>query len=516
MNTLIEAHNKKIQRLSSLSSARRSVELDFFTKASNNYRAYLTGGVALNPFENPNLAEMVKTDFIEEAQRPVEGVIAKQTALKLNIKNLSQLEIKSMQKDIDEYFNRLDLILKLGGYLTSAIEPLFPDNLPTFIANYDNLNINGTSERNRDRNMFMVAGWADLFNYFEDIDVEKSYYFSPTTNGEILVFTQRVLFQIKGESFRKYLHLKPYVVDDFLRNKNIIKGEDGLMYYYIDMEINSNQLQNGDLLTLYISDVPKSMDLLTTFDDAGITKNATLQPQYFLGGTPLSEDASDPAQDTSIKIPMYSVDNGKVKRYMVKPINTEAINNTPAYNISIQSHIAGLFAVAGGNISVLYGYSNKRLGLDLPVGINESVTPELEKLYNELSPEGKVSFIGNRYMYNKVSNDGRYISLIDAQKAYIMSIILQSNLDKKLPQKNYANHPVIVKEILSDKTRQGQDLIKALNDNELPIPEFYKTMLGVKEWEAGMPIYYQKLPEEVKAIPEQPDEQLQALIQQYS
>ena len=31
-----------------------------------------------------------------------------------------------------------------------------------------------------------------------------------------------------------------------------------------------------------------------------------------------------------------------------------------------------------------------------------------------------------------------------------------------------------------------------------------------------MPIYYQKLPEEVKPIPEQPDEQLQALIQQYS
>ena len=43
-----------------------------------------------------------------------------------------------------------------------------------------------------------------------------------------------------------------------------------------------------------------------------------------------------------------------------------------------------------------------------------------------------------------------------------MSIILQSNLDKKLPQKIYANQPVIVKEILSDKTRQGQDLIKAL------------------------------------------------------
>ena len=119
-------------------------------------------------------------------------------------------------------------------------------------------------------------------------------------------------------------------------------------------------------------------------------------------------------------------------------------------------------------------------------------------------------------MFNKAGVSGRYLSLIDAQKAYIMDVILQSNLDKKIPQKNYANQPSIVKEQLDDSTPQGRDLIDALNKYELAIPEFYKNMLGITKWEAGMPIYYQKLPEEVKPIPEQPDEQLQALIQQYS
>ena len=188
----------------------------------------------------------------------------------------------------------------------------------------------------------------------------------------------------------------------------------------------------------------------------------------------------------------------------------------PSYKVEIQAHIAGLFSLAGGNISVLYGYSNKRLGVDLPVGINESVTPELEKLYNELSPEGKVNFVGNRYMYNKVSNSGRYLSLIDAQKAYIMSIILQSNLDKKLPQKNYANQPSIVKDVLNDSTKAGQDLIKALNDNDMPIPEFYRNMLGITQWQAGMPIYYQKLPEEVRDVPAEPNADMAELIAQYS
>ena len=515
MNSLIKANNEKNQRLSSVSSARRSLELDFLTEASNNYRSYLMGDTAFNPYENESLTEMIKNDFIDLAQDPEDGVISKQTKLKVDKKNLPQIEIKKLQQEIDLYFSRLDNIIKLGGYLAAAIEPIFPDNLPVFIANYDNININGTNERDRDRNMFMLAGWADLFNYFKDVKVLKEYSFAPTQTNEIVIFKQTILFEISGETFRKYLHLKPYVIDDFMKNKNITIGDDGTAWYYVQSEINSNQLQNGDLLRLYLSDVPEAMDLGEVFENAGITRNATLQPQYFLGGSVMEEN-DDTAQDTSIKIPMFSVENNKVKRYFVKPINTEAINNTPAYNSEIQAHIAGLFSLAGGNISVLYGYSNKRIGLDLPVGINESVTPELQKLYEELSPEGKVNFVGNRYMYNKVSNSGRYISLIDAQKAYIMSLIIQSNLDRKLPQKNYANQPSIVKDVLTDTTQSGRDLINALNKYELPIPEFYRTMLGITKWEAGMPIYYQKLPEEIRDVPAEQDPKMAELIAQYS
>ncbi len=133
------------------------------------------------------------------------------------------------------------------------------------------------------------------------------------------------MFKISGKTFEKYLHRKPYVIDDFLNNKNIIKGEDGSMYYSISMEINSNQLENGDLLDVYLSEVPQSMDLSETFENAGITRNATIQPQYFLGGSVMAED-DDTAQDTSIKIPMFSVVDNKIKRYLVTPINTEAIN----------------------------------------------------------------------------------------------------------------------------------------------------------------------------------------------
>lgn len=41
-------------------------------------------------------------------------------------------------------------------------------------------------------------------------------------------------------------------------------------------------------------------------------------------------------------------------------------------------------------------------------------------------------------------------------------------------------------------------------------------MLGITQWEAGMPIYYQKLPEEVRDIPVEQDPQMAELIAQYS
>ena len=50
----------------------------------------------------------------------------------------------------------------------------------------------------------------------------------------------------------------------------------------------------------------------------------------------------------------------------------------------------------------------------------------------------------------------------------------------------------------------------------MPIPEFYRNMLGITQWQAGMPIYYQKLPEEVRDVPAEPNADMAELIAQYS
>ncbi len=516
MNKLIKANTEKLNRLVNVSRSRRAVEMDFFTEASNKYRDFLNYPLATNPNEDESLTEVAKKAFIEEAQAPMYGVVARQTRLKLDIKNMSQEEIKADKKYIDNYFSRLDKMVKLVGYAVVSVEPMAPENLPDFISNYENININGTNEKVKDRNMFMAAAWAKLFNYFNDVEVTTDFYFDETSSGEIAIIRQDIDFLISGKTFKRYLHKKPYIVDNFLNNKNIVTKENGKSYYRISGEIDSFQVDTGELLDLYISNVPNGLKVGDVFENAGITRNATLQPQYFLGGSVLSQDPSDVAQDTSIKIPMYSVQDNKVSRYFVKPINTNAINKTPAYTSQINSHIAGVFAVASGNISVLSGYSNKRLGLDLPLGINEYVTDDLEKLYKDLSPEGKVNFVGNRYAFNKISPySSQKISLVDAQKAWLMQAMLDHALDVKLPQPSPAGQPTMVKETLESFTQRGRDLIKALNDNEMPLPEFYKDMLGINEWQEGMPIYYQQLPEEVSDIPAELDDETKALVEQY-
>jgi len=513
MNTIIQAHNSKMTRLANVSQARRSQELDFFTEASYKYHQFMNSPSADNPYKNTSLEEKITKFFIEEAQRPGDGVISRQTKLNINIKNLSQFEIKNDKKFIDDYFKKLEKILELGGALQVAIDDITPERLPEFIADYSNSNINGTTEEVKDRNMFMVAGWANLFDYYSDVEAIKDFYFK----DDVIVFSQKLLFKISGKTFKKYLHKKPYVIDDFLKEKNIVFNQDGEAYYEIYAEVDSVQLENDDILNLYFTTVPSAMDLGSTFENAGITRNATIQPQYFLGGSFLNpENVDNPEADTAIKIPIYSVKDNKIKRYYVKPINTEAINMTPAYNNEVVAHIAGLFTVAGGDISLLSGYSNKRLGLDLPLGISEMVTPELAELYDGLSPEGKAGFVGNRYAFNKTGFNDRFISVLDAQKAYMMSVILQRNLDVKLPQSNMPGQPSIVKQVLEDQTAQGRDLIKALNDNELPIPEFYKKMLGIEEWQSGMFVYLQKLPEESKEIPENKTPEIEEIIEIYS
>ena len=297
-----------MNRLVNVSATRRSKELNFFTDASNKYRSYMSSSSSENPYEDNTLANIIKDYFIDLAQRPVEGVIATQTKLKLEVKNLGQSEIKQDKKFIKEYFDRLDKCITLGGYLAQAINTTSPQNLPQFISDYRSININGTNERAKDKNMFSMAAWSNLFDYYKDVRVEKNFYFRETASEEIVVFTQSMEFLVKGETFRKYLHNVPYVMDDFLRNKNI-KYYNGNMYYVIYNEVDSSQLDNNELLSLFISRVPESMDLQITFENAGITKNATLQPQFFLGGTIPSEDPNDVAEDTSVKIPIYNVSN---------------------------------------------------------------------------------------------------------------------------------------------------------------------------------------------------------------
>jgi len=516
MNKILKGHNDKMNRLVSVSQVRRSKELNFFNDASNRYRSYVSSSSSENPYEDKSLANIIKNYFIDLAQRPIDGVISRQTKLALEVKNLGQWEIKQDKKFIKEYFDRLDKCITLGGYLAHAIDTTSPDKLPQFISDYRSININGTNERDKDRNMFSMAAWSNLFNYFSDVTVVKDFYFRETESDELVVFTQSIEFLVKGETFRKYLHNIPYVIDDFLKNKNLKYNENGDMFYVIYNEIDSAQLDNNELLSLFVSRVPKQMDLQTTFENAGITNNATLQPQFFLGGTIPSEDPNDVQEDTSIKIPIYSVSDNKVRKFEIKPIVTEFIDNNPAYNAEVRANIAGLFTLASGNISVLSGYSNKRLGLDLPLGINEAVTPELSRLYDKLDPEGKAAFVGNRYALNKTGYGDTTVALVDAQKAWMMSVLLQSNLDRKLPQSNIADQPSIVKEILSDETKQGRDLIKALNDNEMPIPELYRNMLGIKEWQAGMTLFYQKLPEEVKELPTKKSPEIIEFIEQYS
>ena len=148
--------------------------------------------------------------------------------------------------------------------------------------------------------------------------------------------------------------------------------------------------------------------------------------------------------------------------------------------------------------------------------MNEIVGEDLEAMYEMLSPEGKVGFVGNRYMFNTSGLDKKKISLVDAQKAFLMDLVLDSNLDIKLVQENVPGQPQMIKEVLRDDSPQGLDLIKALNDNEMPIPEYYKNMLGVIEWQAGMPVYLQKLPEETTSLPSERNEQVNKFVEKYS
>ena len=79
---------------------------------------------------------------------------------------------------MSNYFERLDKIAKLGGYLVSAIDPVRPQNLPEFIQNYNNININGTNERIKDRNMYMLDEMSLGFRSFANSFYSEMYDFT--------------------------------------------------------------------------------------------------------------------------------------------------------------------------------------------------------------------------------------------------------------------------------------------------------------------------------------------------
>tara|TARA_R100000656_G_scaffold15926_2_gene15239 strand:- start:10 stop:1566 length:1557 start_codon:yes stop_codon:yes gene_type:complete len=514
--SLIEAHNNTIKRLSDISQTRRASDLDFLTRSSINYRDAQFSPSSANENEDEKLTIKVKDAFIEEAER-VGGVIDAQTRLNSQLPNLSNPEIKTLNRYTNDYFKRLKQIGEVGGYLSVATEELQPDNLPNFMADWPNYNINGYNERDRDNNLFQASGWANDFDYYDDVKVKKDFYFQPTAGGEKTVLTQDIYIDPLGKTFKDFLHNKPYIIDDFLANKNLEQDETGKHWYKISGEVDSDSVVNLNILDHFISDVPAGMKLGDAFENAELTKNGTLQPQYFLGGSPISSDNETPEEDTAVKMPMYTVKENKMGRNLIKFINTEAINANPAYNSEVNAHMAGVFANGGGNPGVLYGYANNRLGIDLPIGFFDYITPEEKALYESLSPEEKTGYMGLREKFNTLNKTNkRNIGLVNAQKAWFLQRTFENNLDRKLPQQVGDNEPSIVKDILTDKTEQGKDMIEFLNKNNMPIPEFYRIMLGIQEWQAGMPVFYQKLPEELKNLPKKPSPKQKEFIKKYS
>ena len=113
MNTLIQAHNDKMNRLVNVSSQRRANELDFFTECSIKYQKYLNAPLALNPHEGKKISDIIKEEFIDQAQNQEYGVIVRATRLATDIKNMSQEQIKEDKKFIDQFFGRLEKIQKI-------------------------------------------------------------------------------------------------------------------------------------------------------------------------------------------------------------------------------------------------------------------------------------------------------------------------------------------------------------------------------------------------------------------
>jgi len=509
---ILQAHNSTQRRLASIATNRKVTESDFITDISLLNQKANHSPKFTNAFKDPKLSEKIMGAFKEEAQRDG-GVIWRETQLKSNAQNLTQEQIKQYKQENQDYFQRLDKLEQLGGNLMVSTEEVSPDNLPTFLSRIDSYRFNGNNLREKDYSMWQSMAWANGFDQTPDVKVDKGFRFEKDASGDDQsIFEQKVNVAIDSKWFKKYLHNKPYVMDDILAGKNVERDPlTGRAFYTINGEVDSTQVDNGELLRLFVSEAQAGMQVGNAWEQAGVTKESSLQPQYFLGGKVIVDPEKE--EDTALQLTTFEVNDNKLKRNNLKFINTEAINRNLAYKSSVSQEVEGLFASGSGNPPVLYNYAVNNLGTDLPVGFFEEAGEWEKAYYDSLSPVEKAGFMGNRFKFNTIG--GGNISLLNSQKAWFMDKILGKNLDTKLQENTASEEPSLVKEELTDKNKKGRDMIDFLNKNNMPIPEFYVKNLGINKWQAGMNVYYQMLPKGIRNIPEKLDPELEKLLKEY-
>jgi len=516
---IIEAAHSTQNQLINTSKARKSQELDFLTDLSLQYRNKITSPHATNEDVDPKLTLKVVNDLTREADN---SIIYYQTQLKHNAQNLSQPIIKEYNKRINDFYSKTDEIIKLGGWLDAAIEPMIGANLPNTINNLSTLNFNGKNEEERDTSMVSINGWANNFDYTPDVKVNKGYKYENENGESKTLLTQSVDVDMFSPTWSKYFDQKPYIMRNVVDGKNmVINPENNRRYYRFYSEIDNTLLSDGDIFDMYTTDVPEGMKFGDAFENAGITQESTIQPQYFLGGEVRDPDQEGAPADKFDELATYKVELGKdggsdkLWKDTVRFLDTNAIVGNASFQSELKGEISGLFALGSGNPGVLYGYANNNLGIDLPVGFFESLSRAEKDYYNSLPGPEQAAYIGNRYKFNTV--DGKTpISLVNSQKAWFMEQLTNKALDVKLNENTSANEPSFEKIILDDKDKNGRNIINFLNEKSMPIPNYYKNTLGIDRWQAGMPAYIQKIPDGFKPIPEKVEGKLAEMLAEYS
>tara|TARA_R110002020_G_scaffold387042_1_gene597776 strand:- start:9472 stop:11034 length:1563 start_codon:yes stop_codon:yes gene_type:complete len=491
---LLKAHNTAQENLHTTSVLRKANISNLLMELSLQYRSFVNGPQTDNPYEDPKLSEQIIKDKIKELEEPG-GILEMQTMLRSNAQNLPQKEIKFMKQRIERYWLSLNEIEQLGGNLMVAVEGVIPKNLPIFISRLSKTNFNGVDEREKDLSLLMALGWGNCFDYTPDVKVYKSYYYDEEDKKS--VFTQEIFLNMFGDIFQKHFKHQKYIGQDVYNGKNtVLVGNTP--YYRITADVDSNQIKEDNFLSIYISDTLSTMEVGEAWTSAGIEIEGNIQPQFFLGGNMPTGDEEQDANnlgDVFIEDIKSEEDDEVIQQNQIRFVNTEAIDSNVTYKATKGAFIEGIFAVGSGDPGVLYSFSTNNFKIDLPEGFFEPLSGREFSLYTSMPPVQKAGWNGNRYKLSMIGTSQTPISMLDAQKAWFFFQLTESNLTRKLQEgSSYSNQPTFMKRYL---TSQDELMIDHLNEFEMPIPEFYKAHLGIKEWQQGMIVYYQNTPQEV-------------------